>query len=140
MGQVDPCVRFGEQLRPANEAYWSRFIEARHEVITETTTLLSDALEKNKDNGWGLAALASLAAAQHQLDHAITADNCVNFIDAWQDDLEDWQRFSSRVDNVGNTRDAMDFLQLNSWTRSEFGTAAVESNNASGWFRKPAPH
>ena len=53
----------------------------------------------------------------------ITADDCVNFVDAWQDDLEDWQRFSSRVNNVGSTRDAMDFLQLNTWTRAEFGAA-----------------
>jgi hypothetical protein len=81
-----------------------------------------------------------LAAAENQLDHIITADDCVNFVDAWQDDLEDWQRFSSRVSNVGSTREAMDFLQLNTWTRAEFGAAAIEAQNESSWVRCLAPH
>ena len=34
----------------------------------------------------------------------------LNFVHAWQDDLEEWQTFSSGVNDVGNTRDAMDFL------------------------------
>lgn len=129
MGQADPTVRFREQINAADGSYWSRFIDARHDVITETRNLLSSALETNGDNGRGSAALDSLEAAQNQLDHAITADDCVNFVNAWQDDLEDWQLFSSGVNNVGSTHDAMDFLQLNTWTRAEFGAAAVESKN-----------
>jgi hypothetical protein len=132
MGEVGPSVRFGEQLRAANEAYWSRFIEARHNVITETRSLLSVAVERNGDNGRFSSALVSLAAAQDQLDHMIAADDCVRFADAWQDDLEKWQRFSSGVNNMGSTRDAMDFLQLNTWSRAEFGGAASKSNSASG--------
>ena len=139
MGQADPSVRLGEQLRAADAAYWSRFIEARHDVITETMTLLGDVLERKGDNGRGSAALASLAAAQHQLD-LIAPDDCVNFVDAWQDDLEEWQSFSSGVNNVGSTRDAMDFLQLSTWTRAEFGDAASQSNGASGRIRSFAPH
>jgi hypothetical protein len=121
MGQVDPSVRLGEQLRAADEAYWSRFIEARHNVITETMTLLSDAAERSGDHGRISSALVSLGAAQHHLDHMITAEDCVSFVDAWQEDLEEWKRFSSGVNNVGSTRDAMDFLQLSTWTRAEFG-------------------
>ena len=34
IGEVDPSVPFDEQLRAADEAYWSRFIDARHNVIT----------------------------------------------------------------------------------------------------------
>jgi hypothetical protein len=140
MGQADASVQFREQVRGATSAYWARFIRARHEVITETKTLLSGALERNGNHGRGSAALASLAAAENQLDHIITADDCVNFVDAWQDDLEDWQRFSSRVSNVGSTREAMDFLQLNTWTRAEFGAAAIEAQNESSWVRCLAPH
>lgn len=132
LGQADPTVTFREQVSAADGSYWSRFIDARHEVITETRSLLSSALERNGDNGRGSAAMNSLEAAQNQLHHAITADDCVNFVGAWQDDLVDWQRFSSRVNNVGSTRDAMDFLQLNTWTRAEFGAAAVESKNELG--------
>jgi hypothetical protein len=50
MGHVDPSVRFGELLRAADESYWSRFIEARHNLITETMTLLSDAAERSGDH------------------------------------------------------------------------------------------
>jgi len=139
IGQVDPSVRFRQQVQAADAAYWFRFIEARHDVITETMTLLGDVLERKGDNGRGSAALASLAAAQHQLD-LIAPDDCVNFVDAWQDDLEEWQTFSSGVNNVGSTRDAMDFLQLSTWTRAEFGDAASQSNGASGRIRSFAPH
>jgi hypothetical protein len=123
LGEVDPGVRFGQQLRAVNEAYWSRFIEARHQVIMETVTLIGDAIERNGDDGRLSSALVSLAAAQNQLDHKITANDCVDFVHAWQDDLEEWQTFSSGVNDVGNTRDAMDFLQLNTWSRPEFGGA-----------------
>ena len=70
----------------------------------------------------------------------ITAEHCVNFVDAWQDDLEEWQRFSSGVNNVGSTRDAMDFLQLNTWTRAEFGGVSSRSNGASGWLSNVMSH
>jgi hypothetical protein len=140
LGLADPSVQFRDQVRTATAAYWSRFIDARHEVITETIRLLSNALERKGDNGRGSAALASLAAARNQLDHMITADDCVNFVDAWQNDLEDWQRFSSRVNNVGSTHDAMDFLQLDTWTRAEFGDSAVESKNELGRLRTLMPH
>ena len=90
-------------------------------MITETMTLLSGAAERSGDHGRISSALVSLGAAQHHLDHMITAEDCVSFVDAWQDDLEEWQRFSSGVNNVESTRDAMDFLQLTTWTRAEFG-------------------
>jgi hypothetical protein len=138
MGQADPSVRFSDQLRAADRAYWSRFIEARRKVITETVTLLEDAVERNGDHGGFSSVLISLAAAQNQLEHMITTDDCVNFVNAWRDDLEDWQTFSSGVNNMGSTRDAMDFLQLNEWTRAGFGDAAVESKWSSAPIRELA--
>ena len=47
-----------------------------------------------------------------QLNETVTTDLCVDFIDAWQEDLSEWQRFSSGVNKVGSTRAAMDFLEL----------------------------
>jgi hypothetical protein len=135
MGEINPSVRFGELLRAADEAYWSRFIEARHNVITETMALLSVAVERNGDHGHLSSALVSLAAAENHLDHMITTEDCVSFVDAWRDDLEEWQTFSSRVNSVENTRDAMDFLQLHTWSLAEFG-----SSNASAWPRSLAAH
>jgi hypothetical protein len=106
--------------------------QARHNVITETMTLLSLAVERNGDDGRFSSALVSRAAAQDQLDHMITAEDCVSFVDVWQDDLEEWQGFSSGVNSVGSTRDAMDFLQPRTWTPVEFGGVSSQSNGASG--------
>jgi hypothetical protein len=132
MGEEDPSAPFEEQLRAATPAYWSRFIEARHEVLTETMTLLCNRLDRDPDNGRPFSALASLEAAASQLEDAITSDLCVNFLDAWRDDLDDWQRFSNGVNNVGSTRNAMDFLELRTWTLADFGGAVVDFGIASG--------
>ena len=66
-----------------------------------------------------------------QLD-TIPPDLCVKFVDAWRQDLDDWQRFSNGVNNVGSTREAMDFLRLKNWTRAEFGAVIVESQTTPG--------
>jgi hypothetical protein len=87
---------FGEQLRVATRAYWSRFIEARRQVLTETKTLLVGCLDRKCDTRRASSAIASLKAAESQLDK-ITADLCVNFISAWREDLADWQKFSNPV-------------------------------------------
>ena len=73
------------------------------------------------------SALASLQAAKSQIDdETITADLCANFVHDWLDDLNDWQRFSNSVNNVGSTREAMSFLRLERWTRAEFGAAEID--------------
>jgi hypothetical protein len=129
MGEVHPNVPFSEQLRGATRPYWSRFIEARHEVIADAQTALRRHIDWDADNDRTCSALESLAAAESQLD-TITPDLCLSFLDAWRDDLEDWQRFSSGVNNVGGTRQAMDFLELKTWTCAEFGAAVVDSDVA----------
>ena len=112
-------------MRPQRE-YWFRFIEARRQVLTETKTLLFRFLDKHGDSRRASSAIASLKAAESQLAK-ITADLCVNFIDAWQEDLADWQKFSNAVNNVGSTLEAMDFLGLRTWT-------LVETQRSSGWY------
>jgi hypothetical protein len=124
IAEADPSVPFGEQLGGATPAYWSRFIEARREVIGEATTLLRRLLDSDRDNARFCSALNSLAAAEDQLG-TLTRDVCLDFLDAWRDDLDEWQRFSTGVNNVGTTREAMDFLQLQTWTRVEFGTETI---------------
>jgi hypothetical protein len=116
-------VPFAKQLAVAAAAYWFRFIEARRDVIIETTASLRRLLDWDPNNRRLRSALVSLTAAENQLI-TIKPDLCVNFLDAWRDDLNDWQRFSTAVNNVGSTREAMDFLQLQTWTRAEFGVGA----------------
>jgi len=118
IGQEQESRPFGEQLSAATVAYWSRFIEARHEVITETRTSLHRLLDWDSTNSRVRSALDSLSAAEDQLD-TLTPYICVDFLEVWRDDLADWQRFSTSVNNVGSTREAMDFLQLPIWTRAE---------------------
>jgi hypothetical protein len=120
IAEADPSVPFGEQLGAATRAYWSRFIEARREVIGEAMTLLRRLLDSDRDNARLCSALNSLAAAGDQLG-TLTPDICLDFLNAWRDDLDDWQGFSTGVNNVGSTREAMDFLQLHTWTHAEFG-------------------
>jgi hypothetical protein len=122
-----PSLAFGEQLRAATTSYWSRFMEARRQVLTETKTLLVGFLDKDGDSRRVFSAIASLEAAEGQLDK-ITADLCVHFINAWREDLADWQKFSNAVNNVGSTLEAMDFLWLKTW-------AMVETERTSGWHR-----
>ena len=74
-----------------------------------------------------LVTTAPLARIAKPTRAMITAEDCVSFVDAWQDDLEEWQTFSSGVNNVGSTRDALDFLQLSTWTRAEFGGVTSQS-------------
>ena len=131
IGEEDPSVPFDHQLRAATAAYWARFIEARRDVLSETVTQLDRFLDRDPNNAEVASALNSLAAATSQLD-TITADLCVNFMHAWRDDLDDWQRFSTGISNVGSTFEAMDFLQLKTWTLARFGAAVVESESAAG--------
>jgi hypothetical protein len=130
MDEEHPSVPFDDQVKAATAAYWSRFIEARREVISEAKVALLGFLDRDGYSGQVSSALTSLVAAESQLDN-IRADLCVDFLAAWRDDLNDWQRFSNRVSNVSSTRLAMDFLQLTTWIHAEFGAAVVDSESYS---------
>ena len=119
-GDASPGMSFDEQLRGATGAFWCRFIEARRDVLTETRTALGRFANQDPDNDKLSSAYYALGAAEYQLD-TVTPDLCMDFMDAWRADLGDWQWFSSRVNSVGSTADAMDFLGLNSWALTEFG-------------------
>jgi hypothetical protein len=119
IGGNDPDVPFDEQLCGATTSYWSRFIDARHELIAETKSELSRFTDPAA-SGFVSDAVNSLTAAENQLD-TITADLCVNFVEAWRDDRAQWQRFSNTVSNVDSVRAAMNLLELRNWTLAEFG-------------------
>jgi len=127
IGDEDPTMPFDDQLRGATRRYWERFMDARRHVIGETRAALECFRHQNTNTERISNALASLAAAETQLNSVITPELCVDFLQAWRDDLDDWQRFTNRVSNVGSTREAMDFLELNNWRWAEFGASLVES-------------
>jgi hypothetical protein len=129
IGDNGPSLSFGEVFRRSTRTYWSQFIDARYEVIAEVETALRQGLGELAEESLLPSALAALNAAKDQLA-TITPDTCVDFLDAWQDDLDDWQKFSTSLNNVGSAREAMDFLELKRWIRTDFGAAAVDSETA----------
>jgi hypothetical protein len=134
IGNGDPSLPLSQQLRFATKGYWAEFIEARREVLSETMTLLRAFLDNDPNNAHVSSAVVSLKAAENQLN-GIEAELCADFVVAWREDLAEWQRFSNRSNNVSSTSDAMDFLQLKSWTLAGFGPAMADAKNARGWHR-----
>jgi hypothetical protein len=122
IGQASPGLPFCMLLHRANLRYWSEFRDARHEVITEAKHKLNESVSRDEMSDQTSSALAALAAAESQLQ-TITPDLCVSFIDAWQQDLYEWQTFSTSVSNVGSTRIAMDFLELKIWVYADSALA-----------------
>jgi hypothetical protein len=110
-----PGLPFDERLDAATNAYWWFFIEARLRLINRTIRLLNRSLDCGSNNDQASSAVKSLSAAKCHLKDVIKPELCANFIQAWRDDLEDWQKLSSRVNNVRTTPEAMDFLELQNW-------------------------
>jgi hypothetical protein len=121
IGENSISVKFDELLRRVTTAYWSRFIDVRHEVINEAKTKLSRFSDSGGNCGIVSAAIDSLVAAESQLA-TISAELCVNFVNAWRDDVRDWQTFSNGVISVDHIRAAMESLELQTWTLAEFGS------------------
>jgi hypothetical protein len=115
-------MSFGEQLRGATRSFWQRFIEARQEVLSETRAKLGRIDDDDPHKDRLSAAYYALGAAESQLD-IVSPDLCLNFLEAWQEDLGKWQSFSSAVNNVGSVLRAMDFMELKDWALVEFGDA-----------------
>ena len=125
-GDWDPNVPFANLLSRATETYWQQFIEARLQVVMDTETELGRLAEEAFGDRQIYAALNSLSAARSQLTHEIDAGMCVNFVDAYREDLLQWQLISSGVNNVGSTREAMDQLELRNWRLAGFGAESVD--------------
>jgi hypothetical protein len=120
MDEVHPSVPFEDQLRAADATYWSRFIDARREVITKTYIALDRFVIPDAGNRTITAALESLEASEDRLAQ-INADLCVSFLDEWWADLSDWQTFSDQLSIARGTREAMETLELTTWRLAQFG-------------------
>lgn len=111
--QGGPDTPLSEYLSRATRSYWSQFIEARFDMIGEVKKAIVETLEFTDLSKQG--ALVSLKAAQSHLYYFITSDLCVDFIEAWQQDLAEWHRDLATLKTVGSIRESMDFLGLKSW-------------------------
>ena len=125
-GGGSPDLLLGDHLNCATARYWSRFIEARNEVLVNTRGVLERFADRDPGNIRVQSAIVSLKTAEALLDTDITPGLCVKFLEAWQQDLVDWRACSRPVSDVGTTREAMDYLGLKDWRLAEFGCAEVD--------------
>lgn len=106
---------FHEVMRSADEGYWSRYIDVRRGSLQEVRNRLggftglfscSDSVEE---------AMKSLEAADRLYSHEISAERCVQFLEAWQDDIAEWETTYIDVGSFGSMRDAMGWLGATTW-------------------------
>lgn len=106
------------RLATAGSDYWQQFISERRSGIDEAEQRLSDRWWLDTDRR--VAAIRSLRAARQQLE-TLGPDLCIDYLDAWQADLREWTRASQRMNDTGDTAEAMDQLSLDRWVAVRFG-------------------
>jgi hypothetical protein len=110
-----PHYTLRAQLRSAHREYWSRFIAARLGFLGETKAQLLAFQDRYSFSDHVDDAVASLDTAREHLESdAITSDLCVQFLDAWQDDLADWKKISKNND-LGGPKQALEYLEVPEW-------------------------
>jgi hypothetical protein len=124
----DPKLAYHSQLRYARGAFWKDFLEARREGLHLTRDHLKRLGAVLHGGGVADHALGSLETAEHQLDQ-ITPDLCDAFLDAWQDDLVDWETLCLRTGYVGSMREAMGWFDKLPWRIAKFGGAHIDGSD-----------
>lgn len=124
----DSKLAYHSQLRYARGAFWENFLEARREGLNLTRERLTRFGAVLHGGGVADHALGSLDAAEHQLDQ-ITPDLCDAFLDAWQDDLVDWETLCLRTGYVASVRESMGWFKELPWRTAQFGDAHVEGSD-----------
>ncbi|MGH3613969.1 MAG: hypothetical protein ACRDRK_15540 [Pseudonocardia sp.] len=120
-GEMD----YRRRLDAADGRFWERYIEARRDMIGVTAMSLEMAIVGGTGDPVRLsAALRSIDAAAAQLAR-LTPELCVDFLDAWADDLVEWEQEMQRVRAVRSTAEAVDVLGLRNWCEARAATAAV---------------
>jgi hypothetical protein len=107
-----PGHSFRQVTHHATERYWSSYIDVRRHDLTDTRSRLDEFASRHTGSDEVAHASKSLEAAESLYgDGMITAERCVQFLEAWQADMVGWGRTYSHTNNLGNIRDAMDWLQ-----------------------------
>jgi hypothetical protein len=103
-------------LHNAHAEYWSRFIAARLRFLEETEGKLGTFAEGD-NRGDVSDAMVSLGAARRHLRSVISPELCVQFLAAWQEDLDEWKRYSKYVTQVWSPQRALERLEVPEWQR-----------------------
>ena len=115
----DLPIDYRQLFEFATMEFWTDFIRARRETLQATRAGLEliSAAEARQ-------ALRSLTAAEQQLN-LITPDLCTAFLDAWKEDLEEWEATVKATNSVSSVWEAMNELGLRKWRLAESGETQV---------------
>jgi hypothetical protein len=100
----------GGFISHADAAYWQSFIEQRRRFIDKTLRRVERV--KIRDRKRRLRMLRSLLAARDQLTRFVTPDLCVEYLEAWKQDLEVWRTYLEDLTPTGSIAKAIDALGL----------------------------
>jgi hypothetical protein len=104
----------GLDILGVDVAYWTGFIESRGHFLNRVAELLSQHPDGKLDNEEGRkvrAAQVSIREAQRQLKR-VGPELCQKFIDLWQADQVEWQRYLSEVPHFDSVESALEYLGL----------------------------
>lgn len=122
-----PGWTFREQLEvAARRRYWASFLEDRASFIADVERRLEDhAAAGRLVDKPAYSAMESLRYAKKELAE-ISPQLCVDFIEAWREDTDRWQRQLPAQGLRLGEREALDTLGLGSWTSCGYGAPVRE--------------
>jgi hypothetical protein len=109
-------VEAGGKLGTAGRRYWSDFIDARWSFINVTRQRL-----ERMGSYKALRACVAISGAAAKL-HSIEPDDCVTFLDAWQNDRKRFAAQAMELADRGSFRAAFDELELYNWRFAKTGS------------------
>jgi hypothetical protein len=148
-----PGLPFVDRLKAAGREYWERAIQERHDALDDISGRLQLSVEKElqlsvrkerRANTPMHDAITALKAAGDQLN-GVTPELCVNFLEAWQQDLARWQKITTRA-NTMDRAEAYSELGLKNVRFCSFGdpnsdergpTAILKSEPKKGLIPQP---
>jgi hypothetical protein len=96
----------GLGIEAAGEEYWRRFLKHRNGV-------LDDVARRLPTLGPGpRGAISKAISAAQQVLWEITADMCVDYVAAWQRDLERWDKLLANLTRTSSVEDALEIVGL----------------------------
>lgn len=122
-----PGWTFREQLEvAARRRYWASFIEDRASFIADVERRLENhAAAGRLVDKPAYSAMESLRYAKKELAE-ISPQLCVDFIEAWREDTDRWQRQLPAQGLRLGEREALDTLGLGRWTSCGYGAPVRE--------------
>lgn len=105
---------FREVVKGANASYWSSYIADRRMNLQDIRSRLGGFTGRSCSDNVA-AAMKSLDAADQLYTNDISAEHCVQFLEAWQVDIVDWEKTYTNLNTQDSERDALDWLGATTW-------------------------